>query len=221
MLNLVQASDQSERDNKNTMMDYFFLHAIINQLKGPLQGAVLNKVFQPQEHILILRFWNGGAQQRLLIDLSGDKLGLYISDQAYRNPVRPPRFCQLLRARLQRLVDLQLDQADRVVRMTFVGTDAEMYLLVVELFGRVGNVFLLDAKNCIIDSLLRSRGTGQRVQVNAQPYVAAPVSGDIALDDVLAVVNTEDLSAQWLLKHVSPIHRWIDQGPVGGGRPFQ
>ncbi len=191
------------------MMDYFFLQALVRQLNPQLQGAMLNKVFQPQEHLIILRLWNGGRQQRLLIDLRAETLGLYITDQLYRNPMRPPRFCQLLRARLHRLSNIEIDQSDRVVRMDFIGTKGESYTLLVELFGRVGNVFLLDGENCVVDSLLRTSRTGQRVQTNGKKYIAPIPHGDITLAEVLDGACTDDVCADWVLKHLYPMSRAV------------
>ncbi|MDY0190329.1 MAG: NFACT family protein [Desulfuromonas sp.] len=191
------------------MMDYFYLQALVRQLQPQLQGALLNKVFQPQEQLIILRLWNGGRQRRLLIDLNVETLGMYISTAPYRNPTRPPRFSQLLRARLHRLLTIEMDPCDRLVKLSFVGKNGEKYLLLLKLLGRSRNLLLLDEHNCIVDCMLRTKNNSQSDLVVGRQYVAPISTAEIPLHDVETYLqdasHKTEITAQWLMSHVYPM----------------
>lgn len=191
------------------MMDYFYLHALVRQLQPQLQGALLNKVYQPHDHLIILRLWNGGRQQRLLIDLRAETLGMYLTDTPYRNPVRPPRFCQLLRARLHRLINIQIDERDRIVTLEFAGKQGKTYRLLIELLGRARNVLLLDEHHRIVDYMLRVKHPGPRTPVVGQPYTALISCAQIPLQDILPNISVatqdEAITTQWLMHHIFPM----------------
>lgn len=190
-------------------MDYFFLHELVHQLQPQLQGALLNKVFQPQRDILILRLWNGRTEQRLLLGTAGVGPRLYLTSQSYRNPMRPPRFCQLLRARLKRLVRIQIDKVDRVVTMDFLGQQDEPYSLVAELFGREGNLVLLDEQGTVVDSLQRSKAGDDRPVVVGQPYIPPTPRGNISLDSAAQQIPTTGDIDDWLMTQVVPMSRCV------------
>lgn len=191
------------------MMDYFFLQALVGQLQPLLQGALLTKVFQPQEHLIILRLWNGGRQQRLLIDLRAETLGLYLSDTPYRNPMRPPRFCQLLRARLHRLLTIQIADYDRIVKLEFSSKDGDKYLLLVELLGRSSNMLLLDEHGSVVDCMQRAKTKSERTPVVGQLYIAPIAQAKIPLQDaaasIIAAEQKGELNTEWLMQHVFPM----------------
>lgn len=196
---------------ESVMMDYFFLQAIVQQLQPQLQGAILNKVFQPLPQVLILRLWNGGKQQRLLINTAGATSGLYITDQPYRNPVRPPRFSQLLRARLHRLISIDMDEFDRIIRLEFSAKNEETYTLIAELFGREGNLYLLDSQQSVIDMLHRPLPQAKRMLAVGQPYTAPTLCGTIPLITAATEVeNNIELSlSAWLQENVIPMSRAV------------
>lgn len=152
-------------------MDYFFLQSLVVQLQTQLQGAMINKVYQPERELVILKLWNGRVEQRLLIGVGGIGPRMHLTTDEYRNPMRPPRFCQLLRARLNRVVTLELDPHDRIVRLDFVGFKDERYTLIVELFGREGNMILVDQQQQVVDSLFRSKEDCERPLVVGQKYL--------------------------------------------------
>ncbi|OQY20606.1 MAG: hypothetical protein B6I36_00275 [Desulfobacteraceae bacterium 4572_35.1] len=191
------------------MMDYFFLQAMVCQLRTELQGALLNKVFQPQRNILILRFWNGRIQQRLLLGIDDAGPRMYITDESYRNPLRPPRFCQLLRSRLHRLLHFDIDAADRVVKLSFVGKNGEQYTLVAEMFKRGGNIILLDSEQQVVDSLHRSTPNDSRQIIVGQLYAPVPIPGEITLPDAADNIPDHGDSAEWLTSKVVPMSRVV------------
>ena len=152
-------------------MDYVFLQSLVVQLQEQLQGSMVNKVYQPERELIIFKLWNGRTEQRLLISVGGLGPRIHLTTDEYRNPMRPPRFCQLLRARLSRLASLTLDLHDRIVRLEFVGFKKERYTMIVELFGREGNMVLVDQQQQVVDSLFRSKVDCERPIVVGQPYL--------------------------------------------------
>ncbi|MEA3465912.1 MAG: NFACT RNA binding domain-containing protein [Thermodesulfobacteriota bacterium] len=190
-------------------MDYFFLHALVHQLQPQLQGALLNKVFQPQRDVLIFRLWNGRCEHRLLLGTGGVGPRIYLTTAAYRNPMRPPRFCQLLRARLQRLVSIQIDKADRVVTLDFLGQQDETYRLIAELFGREGNLVLLDEMGNVVDSLHRSRAGDDRPLVVGQVYIPPTPRGHIPLENAVQQLPVGGDLGEWLTTQMTPMSRCV------------
>ncbi|MCD6526236.1 MAG: NFACT family protein [Desulfuromonas sp.] len=196
-------------------MDCFFLQALIRQLQPLLQGAIVNKIYQPQADMLILRLWNGRGDQRLLISIAPPAAHLLLTDLPYRNPIRPPRFCQLLRARLKRLVSLTVSECDRVVVMRFTGQDERDYQLIAELFGREANVHLVDDQGMVVDSLRRGVASQSRDLSVGKSYQPLACRGDIPLtalfeQSVESVPPAAELS-RFLQQRVSPMSKAVAQ----------
>lgn len=186
------------------MMDYFFLQALIAQLQPLLQGAIVNKIYQPQPDLLIVRLWNGRGDQRLKISISASGPHLLLTEQVYRNPIRPPRFCQLLRSRLKRLVALSVSDCDRVVTMRFQGHDERDYRLIAELFGREANVFLVDDVGNIVDSQRRLSSPQTRNGGLGKPYQPLGCRGDLSLAGLLAQSSV-------IIPEASELDRFLQQ----------
>lgn len=172
--------------NKVKAMDYFFLDALIRQIQPQLHGALVNKIYQPQSDTLVFKMWNGRQEVRLVMRLGPAAAELYLTDQNARNPMRPPRFCQLLRARLHRLESIRLDPMDRIVRLHFNGKEGQSSTLVATFFGRDANLSLLNDEGQLVDVLHRQNARFQ------EP--SELLADQIALIDLV----------QWLRDHEPP-----------------
>ncbi len=192
-------------------MDIFFLEAVVRELAKVLSGARVNKIHQPNRHDIIIRFWTGREDRRLLLSTAADLSRLHLTEQAFPNPPAPPRFCQLLRARLASLEAIEQVPEDRIVRLTFRGPKGEgRYVLVAELIGRHSNLILLDDQGRIVDALQRVSGSdGVRQILAGQPYRLpdAPVRQSLAagLPRIPESVETSEDLRRWLLAEVSPM----------------
>ena len=153
-------------------LDYFFLERLVTELKPKISGASLSKVHQPADECLILRLWNGRQNLKLLIQI-GSGARLHLTQQEFPNPFQPPRFCQLLRARLKRLLSISLPVTDRVVEIRFAGED-QSYRLMCELTGVRSNLYLLDDAGLLIDALHKPQDTDERQLRRGQPYRFPP-----------------------------------------------
>jgi predicted ribosome quality control (RQC) complex YloA/Tae2 family protein len=181
-------------------MDYFYLDALIRQIRPGLQGALVNKIYQPQADTLVFKLWNGRQEVRLLMRLGAAHSSMYLTEQSYRNPLRPPRFCQLLRARLHRLDAIQLDKADRIVSLRFSGKEGQPYTLLATFFGRDANLSLLDERQQLIDSLHRHHGQPSHVDPDSTDTIAL---GDLAT--WLRLHGEPDGVSSFLIERVVPM----------------
>jgi len=138
-------------------MDSLIFQAMAVELKHKIANSRLDRVVQTTAGTLVLRFWTGREKVHLLLKADGQG-AFYQTRLAHPAPASPPRFCQLLRARLRRLLDVRAEANDRIVHFIFAGADNERYDLVLEAFGTQGNLILLDANGRIIDLLWRIDG---------------------------------------------------------------
>jgi len=67
-------------------MDYLFLQTLVAQLQSQLQGSLINKVYQPDRDLLILKLWNGRIEQRLLIGVGGVGPRIHLTTESHATP---------------------------------------------------------------------------------------------------------------------------------------
>ncbi len=135
-------------------MQYEVLKKVVAELAEVLPNARIGKIHQPAADILCLRLRAGQKNLRLLISANPAHCRIHLTAVNFANPASPPRFCQLLRSRISRILSIQLINDDRIVSIRCSGPRGEASLLV-ELTGRSCNLVLLDAGAAIIDALHR------------------------------------------------------------------
>ncbi|MDT8443722.1 MAG: NFACT family protein, partial [Desulfuromonadales bacterium] len=148
-------------------MDSVIFQAMAIELNRKLGNSRLDRVIQITAGTLILRFWTGREKIQLLLKADGQG-GFYQTRQTHAAPASPPRFCQLLRARLRHLIKVHAEPLDRIVHFTFTGQNNECYDLILEGFGTQGNLILVDASERIVDLLWRQQGS--RTLLPGEPY---------------------------------------------------
>lgn len=184
-------------------MDAVVLKAVVRELADCLPGARVDKVYQPAAETLILRLWNRQGEQRLLLSAAAGQATLHLTTRRFPNPPAPPRFCQLLRNRLGRLVTVEQEGTERVVRLQFVDGDGNPLTLVVELFGAAGNLLLLDKQGMIIDALKRV-SDGERLVLPGKPYPPLLAAGRILFSEA-----ADHLPAD--ARRLEPFLAWVKQ----------
>lgn len=158
-------------------MDSLIFQAMAVELDRELANSRVDRVIQVTAGTLVLRLWTGREKHQLLLKADGQG-SFHLTRKAHAAPAHPPRFCQLLRARLRRLTAVRAEPLDRVVHFLFTGANRENYDLVLEGFGAQGNLILVDASGRIIDLLWRQQGArsllpGQAYELPAQiPRIA-------------------------------------------------
>ncbi len=190
-------------------MDIFFIEAIVGELSEKISGARIDKIHQPEPQVLILRLWSGRENLRLLLNVAPDGGAVYLAGRSRRiNPQAPPRFCQLLRARLGRIVSVAQVPGERIVRFECRGTQGEAYSLVAELTGSRSNLVLLDGQEGIVDALRRD--AAGRPALPGTTYHAPPAPERFPLAHPLPEIPCEAAAdpesfRRWLLRHVAPM----------------
>ncbi len=202
-------------------MDIFTIEAVTEELKQKLSGALIKKIHQPDALDIVFRFWTGSREYRLLVAADPRRGCLYLTEKAWPNPSSPPRFCQLLRARLSRLVRIEQVANERIVQMIFAGSQGERYDLYVELIGGHSNVILVDENGRIVDVLKRIEGEGQGRSFRAgDAYELPPPRGRLRLADPLdelpdSLRNDRDVE-DWLMREMTPMTRLVARDLAAG-----
>ena len=185
-------------------MDEIFLDALIVELRSRLSGATVNKIFQCGPNELILRFWTGRANLRLFLSADPRAPRLHLTATALPNPAAPPRFCQLLRSRLRRLLTIERFLGERIVRLRFAGAGSERWDLVAEFLGSRANLVLVAADGAIVDALQRA-ADNDRPCVPGCPYQLPPSRERISLAAGLPPLPPKVELRSWLLHQVTPM----------------
>ena len=187
-------------------MDSVIFQAMAAELHRGLANSRVDRVTQVTAGTLILKLWTGREKRQLL--LKGDGQGsFYLTRQTHAAPAHPPRFCQLLRARLRRLSAVRAEPLDRIVHFLFTGSGQDSYDLVLEGFGAQGNLILVDASGRIVDLLWRQEGA--RTLMPGQPYLLPEQKPRLSLFDepatLVAALSAADNPQAMARLHVAPM----------------
>lgn len=155
---------------------------VLGEIGPALKGGVLHKIDQPQPWSLVFEIHRG--RERFHLFLSGHPRfsRIHLSTKTHPTPSSPPRFCQLLRARLRwkRIVSLDQMGEDRIVQMTCAwndetaapATEPGSVSLIAELMGPASNFLLIDPDGIVLGTL-SPPSSGRALQVGA-PYRPPP-----------------------------------------------
>ena len=141
--------------------DAYFMTAVLQELRGQLLGARVEKIHQPGRDTVILQLRAEAGRQKLLFAANPAAPRLHLTTANPENPEQPPMFCMLLRKHLSgaRLAVVEQLPMERMATFTFdcideMG-DPVQKKLVAELMGRTCNLYLLDSEERILDCLRR------------------------------------------------------------------
>ena len=152
-------------------LDAICLTAVLEELRGTLEGGRIDKVYQPSRDEIVLAVRGAGENAKLLLSASPNGPRLHLTKEVRENPAQPPMFCMLLRKHLTgaRFLRLEQPELERIVLLRLESTDElgdkVLRTLVLEAMGRRANLILLDGEDRIIDCVRRVEGdvaTGQR-----------------------------------------------------------
>jgi predicted ribosome quality control (RQC) complex YloA/Tae2 family protein len=185
-------------------MDLLFIEAVVRELNQTVRGAAVSKIHQTGPHDLALRLWTGRENLRLLLSAAPRASRLHLTWAKLPNPATPPRFCQLLRSRLTRLLEIERLPGERVVRLLFAGAAGERWCLVAELLGPHANLILLDSEERIVDALQRNEGKARTI-LPGMPYRPPDRPSRIDLEAGLPEIPAGVPFRSWLLETVTPM----------------
>jgi len=129
-------------------MDSFTLHLITDELQQIITGSRINKIYQPDNNIFLLKL---SVSVNLLINISSSFSTLFLTKRKPENPASAPPFCMLLRKYLENghIIHLENIRFYRIFILK-IKKKGEIYSLKINLSGKSSNVLLLNNSNNII-----------------------------------------------------------------------
>jgi predicted ribosome quality control (RQC) complex YloA/Tae2 family protein len=185
-------------------MDILSLDAVVRELNQVLRGAAVSQIHQPGPSDLVLRLWTGRENLRLLLSAAPQASRIYLTAKKLPNPQAPPRFCQLLRSRLNRLLEIERMPGERIVHLQFSGDEGRRWTLVAELLGSHANLILLDEGGQVVDALQRNENESRTI-LPGRSYVPPSPRKNIDLAAGVPDVPSDVPFQRWLLEHISPM----------------
>jgi predicted ribosome quality control (RQC) complex YloA/Tae2 family protein len=158
------------------------LAAVAADLEKKLVGRLFGKIFQLSRLALAIDFRLSDSEY-LFVAAEPINPRIYLIKRKLRElekqSANPSPFALFLRKRLANAVLQSVGKLEneRVLRFEFLARDeieaAKRYTLVVQLTGRSANLFLLDERDFILDSLRENTGDGQEIATRFAPPARA------------------------------------------------
>lgn len=157
---------------KPPSFDSLTIRALAAELDAALVGAQVQKVYQPDEHTIVLKAHKYPHNRRLLINVDPGMFRAHLTESDPRNPEGPPAFCMALRKFLEgsRILSVQQVGADRILILS-ISAALGSFQLVAEFLGRYANIVLVGEDDRIVEAI-RHFGTpsAQRIILPNRPY---------------------------------------------------
>ncbi|WP_408954367.1 NFACT family protein [Natroniella sp. ANB-PHB2] len=204
-------------------LDGVTLAAIKSELNKKLLKGRIDKIYQPQKHLLTIKLRQPGENITLLISANPQEPRIHITDQEFDNPLQPPAFCMLLRKHIQsgRIKEIKQPDFERILEITIQYKnnqgDLEDKTLVIELMGRHSNIILLKEDRQILDSIKRitSKMSRYREILPGKKYLPPPKQdkkNPLITDQKEFKSSLEEKTGQPLYKTIMKSYRGI--GPT-------
>lgn len=211
--------------------DGLTLYACVHELQT-LVGGKIDKVQQPDKDIVILHIHAPNTGRvKLMLCIHAENGRIQTVSKTFENPENAPSFCMLLRKYLIgcRIASIEQKGLNRIAVFSLTGRneffDSVELRLVVELMGRHGNIYLLNADGTIIDCM-RHFGIAENAARICLPNIAyAEPPETEKLDPLLA--DTEQIEAvcegrmpgKWLIDAFAGVSRLCAEQIVKDGTP--
>lgn len=206
-------------------MDAACLTGIVQECRPVIEGAKIDKIFQPARDEVILQLRSGRESKKLLLTANPSHPRIQLTDVVRENPANPPMFCMLLRKYLSggRILRLIQPSMERTVELEIETLnelgDWVTCHLILEAMGRRSNLILTDQDNRIIDCMHRVDGDISKLRLvlpgmfYRQPPQQEEKSNPLTitqaeLEALLTEAPPEQTMDQWLLDHfvgISPL----------------
>lgn len=168
--------------------------AMAIELKTALDGAKIEKIYQPETEELLLHLHTRDGKKKLLLSASSHHAGVHLTEESYENPAQPSSFCMLLRKHLQsgRITDVSQAGSERILELGIETLDEMGFnvnrKLIAEIMGKHSNITLIDAgSGKVIDSIKRISIDTSRVRqlLPGIIYEYPPVQDKIPFREVI------------------------------------
>nr|MDA3812103.1 NFACT family protein [Spirochaetaceae bacterium] len=138
-------------------LNYKEINVILEELA--LGGSRIDKINQPDRFSLYLETYGNKRKQKILISLTHGAVRIHRIHLKPEFPPTPPRFTQLLRARIKggRIISLSQPENERILQF-IIQTQDKIQHLWCRLWSGNPNLILTDENFVIIDTLFRKRG---------------------------------------------------------------
>ncbi len=149
------------------------INAICYELNELLNGARVDKSFQPTKDTVIMRFHVKGTGRIDVVFQAGVRI--HTTQYPLDNPKMPPSFPMVLRKHLKgaNVISIKQHNFDRVVEIKI--KKEKVYTLIIELFSK-GNIILLDEEDNIIIPLKRKQWSDRDIS-SKKEYKFPPKRG--------------------------------------------
>mgnify|MGYP004638433995 FL=1 len=185
-------------------------YTISNELKDHIVGGKIDKIFEPNDHEILLGVYCGGIKYALNVVVSSNYYRVCLTNSAKQNPTFAPNFCMVLRKHLlnTRITNIYTLSLERIMIIEFEGHnksgDFSTKKLIIELMGKHSNIILVNSDNIIIDALKHFRIDSNSYR-NILPnflYIL-PVSNKL---DFVSIKNPDDFynsTLEYCQEHLS------------------
>ena len=156
-------------------LDALCLTALAEELRPTVEGARIDKIYQPTRDEAVLYLRSQAGNVRLLLSARPGSPRAHLTTLVWENPDKPPMFCMLLRKHLQgaRILALEQPPLERILTLRMEALDElgdrVERRLVLECMGRSANLILLDGAGRILDCIRRVEGDLARGQRQLLP----------------------------------------------------
>lgn len=139
-------------------LDGITLNVIVKEL-SVLQGAKIEKIYQPERDEIVLLLHTTQGKKRLVLSANANDCRMHLTHFQKENPKQAPPFCMLLRKYLTsgRIAGITQAGFERIVEIALDTKDemgiARCLKLMVEIMGRYSNIILIDETGRVLDSL--------------------------------------------------------------------
>lgn len=168
------------------------INAICYELNELLEGARVDKSFQPTKDTVIMRFHVRGTGRVDVVFQAGVRI--HTTRYPLDNPKIPPSFPMVLRKHLKgaNIISIKQHNFDRVVEIKI--KKEKTYTLVIELFSK-GNIILLDEEGNIIIPLKRKQWSDRDIS-SKKEYKYPPKRGinplELQKEELIQLFNDSD-----------------------------
>lgn len=141
-------------------IDGITIKALTKEFKEKLIGGHIQKIYQINDHVIILNIYNK-KNYKLLISSNPQNARIHLTEGKYTNPTKPPQFANVLRKHIQNslIKDIKQLSLDRSLELTLESKDdlgifVEKRLLV-DIMGKYSNIVLTNDKYIVIEAIKR------------------------------------------------------------------
>ncbi len=141
--------------------DGLVVRALAQELNEKLNGARLDKVYQPESDELLLLFHSPQGAYKVTLSANASIPRIALTEKTKENPMVAPMFCMLLRKHLTsaHLLAVRQPGLERMLQFDFESRnelgDRVTKTLIIEVMGRHSNIILVDEAGRVADSIKR------------------------------------------------------------------